>query len=80
MGFIGLIRLIALAAAVWLVWRYVARRKATRTAEPRIDQKVVACAICGTHVPETDALSDNGQSYCCSKHLEQAVAERDKKE
>jgi len=80
MGFIGLIRLIALAAAVWLVWRYVARRNTARTVEPRIDQKVVACAICGTHVPEADALSDNGESYCSSEHLEQAVAERNDKE
>jgi len=81
MGFIGLIRLIAIATAVWLIWRYIARRNAMKgTQEPRIDQKVVACAICGTHVPELDAFNKNGESYCCREHLEHAESDSDSEE
>ena len=77
MGFIGLIRLIALLLAVWLVWRFVMRRnaKSNSDSEKRIDQKVVQCAVCGTHVPESEALSKNGASYCSREHL--ALSERD---
>lgn len=80
MGFIGLIRLIALALAVWLVWRFVSRRnvKSADSTHNTLDQKVVQCVVCGTHVPESEALSRDGDSFCCQEHLEAWEKENDR--
>jgi uncharacterized protein len=29
---------------------------------------MVACAHCGTHLPQTEALSDNGHFFCNAEH------------
>lgn len=31
-------------------------------------ERMVACAHCGVHVPESDSVQADGQSYCCIKH------------
>lgn len=33
---------------------------------------VVACAQCGLHIPQTEAIVRHGQPYCCSSHAESA--------
>ena len=33
-------------------------------------QKMVACAVCDTHIPESEAIIKNGKSFCSQEHSE----------
>ena len=33
-------------------------------------QKILACDVCETHVPESDAILKNGKIYCSKEHSE----------
>lgn len=33
-------------------------------------QKMVACAVCDTHIPESEAMIKNGKIYCSKEHSE----------
>ena len=33
-------------------------------------QKMVACAVCDTHIPESEAIIQNGKTYCSKEHSE----------
>lgn len=73
MGFIGLLRLLAILFCIWLVWRFV-RKKASGTGQATAQSgsnSMVACKICGTHVPEDNALNQNDYWYCCEEHRDQ---------
>lgn len=76
----GIIRLILIAAAIWLVWRVV---KQTLLAPPRDDKhsnegtsaentdtpsRMLKCEQCGVHVPEADAFSARGHHFCSNAH------------
>ncbi|TDM09649.1 MAG: hypothetical protein C4K60_10560 [Ideonella sp. MAG2] len=71
-------RLILLLAAVALVWWWLSsRRKQLRghtsqrsSTDPAPDgQAMVACARCGVHLPQSDALADEaGRHYCGEEH------------
>jgi hypothetical protein len=34
-------------------------------------QKMVACSVCDTHIPESEAILKNGNIYCSKEHLEE---------
>jgi len=33
-------------------------------------QKMLACSVCDTHVPESDAIIKNGNIFCSKEHSE----------
>ena len=33
-------------------------------------QKMIACDVCDTHVPESDVIVKNGKNYCSKEHVE----------
>ena len=33
-------------------------------------QKMVACTVCDTHIPESEAIIKNGKIYCSKEHSE----------
>lgn len=63
--------LILLAIVISLLWRHAKQRaadsakRATRVAPP---ERIVACAYCGVHVPESEAVADDGQMFCGDSH------------
>jgi uncharacterized protein len=66
---------ILVLVVVWVgyqLWRRA--RIADQAAKERPPQPVntpmamVACAHCGTHLPQTEALSDNGHFFCNVEH------------
>lgn len=76
MGFIGLLRLLAVLFCIWLVWRFVQKKAAgsgQSSAQPG-SGSMVACEACGTHVPEDSAISENGHRYCCAECRDQDQA------
>ena len=70
-----LIRVLIILAAVWLIWHYVRRalsRRVKPPAPPPSSTRMVACAVCGTHVPESEAVRAGGKAFCCEAHREMA--------
>lgn len=76
----GLIRLLILAALVYLVWRFAKRllaatnggddQRPARSAEPR-GEIMIRCQQCGLHVPEREAFKHRGLGFCSQEHQRQ---------
>lgn len=67
-----LIRIIIILLALWLVVHYVRRAlvRRRRSADPSPDRPVrmLTCAVCGTHFPESEARHAAGKAYCSEEH------------
>ena len=67
-----LIRIIIILLALWLVVHFVRRALARhrRSSGPSTNDpaRMVACAVCGTHIPESEAIRADGKVYCCEQH------------
>lgn len=72
-----LIRILILLAALWLVLHFV-RRALRRHQRPDGDTSsptpahMVACALCGTHIPESEAIRTSSAVYCSEEHRRSA--------
>lgn len=70
-----LLRIIIILIGVWLVLTIIKRALASRR-KSRPDQtsipKMVACDVCGTHVPESEAIREDGRHYCSEAHRKEA--------
>ena len=75
-----LIILLAILAGVW-IWR--SSRDKSLGAGPRPPpveppsgtsgtQQMVACRVCGVHVPSSETLIGREGSYCCAAHRQRA--------
>ena len=72
----NLIRIIAIALIVWLIYRAVQARMEKsrlrqRKTRPRV-ANVVKCERCGLHVPEAEAVKSHGHLYCSPEHRDAA--------
>lgn len=69
--------LAAVIAVVYALWRNGQRRMPRPPAGPRgaprasLPEPMVRCARCGVHLPQSQALSHDGHSYCCEAHRRQ---------
>lgn len=70
----NLIRLLIIAAIVWLTFRIyrnwqdknkIAKKNATKDSQIK---NMVQCSKCGVHLPEQEALKSNNLYYCCEEH------------
>lgn len=61
--------LFAFIAVVWWVWnkRNQPEQKNFQGRDPA-PQKMLVCAHCGVHFPESDGLSDGDKVYCTEAH------------
>ena len=70
----NLIRLIALAALFWLLYRLILtvlskmQRPTVEQERPAKGGTMVRCARCGVHVPQSEALEQAGHYYCSREH------------
>lgn len=68
-------KLLLLALAVWLILSLLKqyRRSMDAPPAPRGEaQDMVACAVCGVHLPKSESILKKGAYYCCKEHSEQA--------
>jgi uncharacterized protein len=65
-----LIRILIILAGLWLVLHFVRRALARHRQRPELPRptRMVACAVCGTHIPETEALRVGDNTYCSEAH------------
>jgi uncharacterized protein len=66
-----LIILAAIGMAVYLLRRALGRGKKPGAPSGSGTARMVACAHCGTHVPESEAVRADGRTYCCEEHRRQ---------
>ncbi len=67
-----LIRILIILAGLWLILHFV-RRALRRHQQHEGDTspspaRMVACALCGTHIPESEAVRVGNRTYCCEAH------------
>ena len=66
-----LLVLLVLLAVVWFFWvrRPPPRdRDAAGAAQSPKPEQMVVCALCGLHVPHSEAIEVAGRHYCCDEH------------
>ena len=63
-----------------LVWRHWLKRSAaSRKSVPpasKPSEKMLTCATCHVHMPESEAILDRGRAYCCEAHRAAATERR----
>ncbi|MCG8392408.1 MAG: hypothetical protein MI745_04935 [Pseudomonadales bacterium] len=81
----GLIRLLIIAALLYLAWRVGKRlleqarqgRNSAQDNSSRGPQAMLKCAQCGVHVPSPEAFSHNGLHFCCQEHQRRYLEHHD---
>ncbi len=65
--------LLLIVVIAGILWFLLLQRK--REAQGKVDapsarppEKMVTCARCGVHLPESEALLVAGRHYCCAEH------------
>ncbi len=71
----GLIRLLIIAALIYLAWRVVknllsqaGNRDNSSPNNGQDAQAMLKCAQCGVHVPAPEAFTHNRLHFCCQEH------------
>jgi len=72
LDFIGMIKLIILAVVIFLGFSLFKkfRKPASHTDQQPSTNKMLACSVCETHIPENEAIIHNGKVYCSKEHME----------
>lgn len=68
--------LLLIAVIAGILWFLLHQRKrdalgAADAPATRPPEKMVTCARCGVHLPESEALIVAGRHYCCPEHGQQ---------
>lgn len=70
------LRFILIAVAIWiaviLFRNYQAKRKINPPRGNKPIKNIVPCALCGTHIPENEALQDGDEFFCSAAHRDRA--------
>ncbi|MDF1780972.1 MAG: PP0621 family protein [Alcanivoracaceae bacterium] len=77
----GIIRILLVIAAIWVVWRLVSKVFAPPTSTKQndasntthggaqtSDSKMLRCEQCGVHVPDTEVFTAKGHHFCSAEH------------
>ena len=67
----GIIKLIIVALVVWLgfsIWRKLRQTKNNNISQPST-RKMLSCSVCKMHIPESEAIIQNGEAFCSKKCL-----------
>ena len=59
--------LLILALVVWWAWKKRAELPPAADTPP-LPERMVRCAQCGVHLPESDALADGDRHFCNEAH------------
>lgn len=70
--------LLAVLVVAFGIWRSRRRSEAASSSETRrplaLPQDMVACAHCGVHVPQADAVVLAGHTFCSTEHRDRGAA------
>lgn len=63
-----MLKLLLLLLVVWIVLTLLRQRKRPSGPDPK-PANMVRCAVCGVHLPESEAIADEGRHYCGDAHF-----------
>lgn len=66
-----LILLLILGVIAYFLFKSLKRRNRPRDeggSGSRSPERMVVCATCGVHLPESEAIESSGRHYCCEEH------------
>ena len=68
----GIFKLIVIIVVVWLGFSLFKklRKPASSLDQQPSSNKMLACNVCKIHIPENEAIIQNGKAYCSKEHLE----------
>ena len=68
----GIYKLIVVALVIWLgfVLFKKFRKPASELSQKPSNNKMLACRVCKTHIPENEAIIHNGKVFCSTKCME----------
>jgi uncharacterized protein len=67
----GIIKLIIIVLIIWLgisVWRKFRKTTDNNLSQPSTS-KMLSCSVCKTHIPENEAILQDGKVYCSKSCL-----------
>ncbi len=70
-----LLRIIIILFGLWLILKIIKRALGSRENHPSRKPsiaKMAACAHCGVHLPESEAIREGGKLYCSEEHRKAA--------
>ncbi len=62
-----LLLIAVLSIIVWLLARH-RKQPPSNKVDPETTEKIVVCAHCRIHVPESESIESDGRHYCCDEH------------
>lgn len=70
--------LFALLGVIWWMWKNRSEHLPPDSPAPRdpAPEKMVTCAHCGVHLPESDALLEGERAYCNVAHRDAGPADK----
>jgi uncharacterized protein len=63
-----MLKLLLLLLAVWVVLTILKQRRPPSPKETKTGN-MVRCALCGVHLPESEAIFSSGRHYCSETHF-----------
>jgi uncharacterized protein len=69
----GIIKLVVIVLIVWVGFSIIKKfRKPAEIADKQKpnSNKMLECSVCKTHIPEDEAIVQNGKVFCSKEHLE----------
>ena len=68
----GIVKLIIVVLLVWLgfVLFKKLRKPSSELSQKPSNSKMLSCSVCKVHIPEDEAIIQNGKVYCSKEHLE----------
>lgn len=75
MKYLVLLVVVAIAIGIWRSRRAAEENASVRSAQPlALPQNMLACAHCGIHLPQAEALMVGEHAYCCADHQRRGPA------
>ena len=67
---IKLILVLLLGWSAFSLFKKFMNPDASKFSNTKNGKKMLACSVCDTHVPESDAIIKNGKIFCSKEHSE----------
>ena len=70
----GITKILIIAILFWVAFRVYAglKSRAKITNDKKLNQKIIACYFCKTHVPLASAIKVNNKYFCSVAHSKNA--------
>ncbi len=68
MKYLVLLVVLVVAFGIWRSRRVADTSAPKAPPMPALPQDMLACAHCGVHIPQPDALMVGRDAYCCAEH------------